>query len=126
MDHEPATNTLYVHAIAASDRRDVVAPIRRLEDYALRIFDEPADPGDGPPGRSGPPGAGPPDDPADDPAVAEDDAHTDRDASVGDDDADPDRDASVGGDANPDRDASAGDDATEGHPGDTGGHADGE
>jgi multicomponent Na+:H+ antiporter subunit E len=101
MDHEPATNTLYVHAIAASDRRAVVAPIRRLEDYALRIFDEPADPGDGPPGRSGPTGVGPPDDRA--------------------------RDLSVGADAtDPDRDASAGDDDAEGHRDDTGGRADGE
>ena len=127
MDHEPATNTLYVHAIAASDRRAVVAPIRRLEDYALRIFDEPADPGDGPPGRSDPTGGGPPDDPTHDPAVAEADAHTERDASVGDDGADPEFDASAGDDAtDPDRDASAGDDAAEGHRVDTGGRADGE
>jgi multicomponent Na+:H+ antiporter subunit E len=49
MDHDPATNTLYVHAIAAPDRGAVVAPIRRWEDYALRIFDEPADPDDPPP-----------------------------------------------------------------------------
>jgi hypothetical protein len=116
---------LYVHAIAASDRRDVVGPIRRLEDYALRIFDEPADPGDRPPGRSGPSGVGPPDDPARDPAVAEDDADPDRDASAGDD-ADPDRDASAGDDTDPDRDAPAGDDATEGLSDDTGGRADGE
>jgi len=126
MDHEPATNTLYVHAIAASDRRAVVAPIRRLEDYALRIFDEPADPGDRPPGRSGPPGGGPPDDPAHDPAVAEDDAHTDRDASVGKGAIDPERDASVDDDADPDRGDSASDDATEGPRDDTGGRADGE
>jgi multicomponent Na+:H+ antiporter subunit E len=126
MDHEPATNTLYVHAIAASDRRAVVAPIRRLEDYALRIFDEPADPGDRPPGRSGPPGGGPPDDPADDHSVAEDDADRNRDASVGDDD-DPERHAAVGEDAtDPDSDASMGDDATEGHRDDTGGSTDGE
>ena len=114
MDHEPATNTLYVHAIAASDRRAVVAPIRRLEDYALRIFDEPADPGDGPPGRSGPSGVGPPDDPAQDPPVGEDATDPDQDASVGEDATDPDRDASVG------------EDATEGHRHDTGGSTDGE
>ena len=127
MDHEPATNTLYVHAIAASDRRAVVAPIRRLEDYALRIFDEPADPGDGPPGRYDPPGAGPPDDPAHDTAVAEDDADRDRDASSADDATEPDRHASLGDDAtDPDRHTSAGDDATEGHRDGTGGSTDGE
>jgi len=52
MDHDPATNTLYVHAISAPSRHAVVAPIRRLEDYALRIFDEPADPDDPPPARA--------------------------------------------------------------------------
>ena len=139
MDHEPATNTLYVHAIAASDRRAVVGPIRRLEDYALRIFDEPADPGDRPTGRSGPPGGGPPDDPAHDPPVGEDATDPDQDASVGEDATDPDRDASVGEDAtDPDQDASSGEDATdpdqdassgddaEGYRDDTGGSTDGE
>ena len=114
MDHEPATNTLYVHAIAASDRRDVVGPIRRLEDYALRIFDEPADPGDRAPGRSGPPGGGPPDGPAYDTAVAEDDADPDRHAAVGEDTPDPDRSASLG------------EDGADGHRDDTGGRTDGE
>lgn len=40
MDHDPETNTLYVHSIAVQDVRSVVAPIRTLEDYALHIFDE--------------------------------------------------------------------------------------
>ena len=138
MDHEPATNTLYVHAIAASDRRAVVAPIRRLEDYALRIFDEPADPGDRPPGRSGPPGGGPPDDPAHDHSVgddgadpdgdtsADDDAHPERGDSASGDATDPDHDASVVDDAHPECDASAGEDGAESHREDTGGSTDGE
>ncbi|PSP66061.1 cation transporter [Halobacteriales archaeon QS_1_69_70] len=125
MDHEPATNTLYVHAIAASDRRAVVGPIRRLEDYALRIFDEPADPGDRPPGRSGPTGVGPPDDTADDHSAGNDGADPERGDSAGND-AHPERNASVGEDANPEHDASAGDDDSEGHRDGTGGHADGE
>lgn len=45
MDHDDTTNTLYVHAIAGS-RDEVVAPIRRWEDYALVIFDEERKPGD--------------------------------------------------------------------------------
>ena len=44
MDYDEVTNTLYVHAIAAGNRKSVVAPIRTWEDYALVIFDEPADP----------------------------------------------------------------------------------
>lgn len=53
MDHDRETNTLYVHAIAG-DVDGVVAPIRTWEDYALRIFDEEADPTDpAPPARSG-------------------------------------------------------------------------
>ena len=53
MDHDSETNTLYVHAIV-SDVDSVVAPIRTWEDYALRIFDEDADPSDSaPPARSG-------------------------------------------------------------------------
>ena len=39
MDHDAATNTLYVHAIAAKDRESVVSPIRTWEDYALVIFE---------------------------------------------------------------------------------------
>lgn len=46
MDHDAETNTLYVHAIDASDRDAVVDPIRTWEDYALVIFDEPGKPGD--------------------------------------------------------------------------------
>jgi multicomponent Na+:H+ antiporter subunit E len=39
MDHDAATNTLYVHAIAAKDRESIVSPIRTWEDYALVIFE---------------------------------------------------------------------------------------
>ncbi len=39
MDHDAATNTLYVHTIAAKDRESVVSPIRTWEDYALVIFE---------------------------------------------------------------------------------------
>jgi multicomponent Na+:H+ antiporter subunit E len=46
MDHDEATNTLYVHAIDGRDRDAVVAPIRTWEDYALLIFDEPLSPND--------------------------------------------------------------------------------
>lgn len=46
MDHDAETNTLYVHAIDASDRDAIVDPIRTWEDYALVIFDEPGKPGD--------------------------------------------------------------------------------
>ncbi|WP_435195513.1 Na+/H+ antiporter subunit E [Natronomonas sp. EA1] len=49
MDHDPETNTLFVHAIDGRDPDAVVAPIRTWEDYALRIFDEPANPGDAAP-----------------------------------------------------------------------------
>ncbi len=40
MDYDDDRNSLYVHAIAGADRESIVAPIRRWEDYALRIFDE--------------------------------------------------------------------------------------
>jgi multicomponent Na+:H+ antiporter subunit E len=40
MDHDPGTNTLYVHAITGEDRETVVEPIRLWEELALRIFDE--------------------------------------------------------------------------------------
>ncbi|MFB6103897.1 MAG: Na+/H+ antiporter subunit E [Halobacteriaceae archaeon] len=53
MDHDPAENALYVHAIDASDRGSVVEPIRTWEDYALVIFDEAGKPGDPPPSRRG-------------------------------------------------------------------------
>lgn len=46
MDYDPERNSLYVHAITTPDRSAVVDPIRRWEDYALVIFDEPRDPGD--------------------------------------------------------------------------------
>jgi multicomponent Na+:H+ antiporter subunit E len=44
MDYDEETNALYVHALAGRDTETIVAPIRRWEDYALRIFDEPLDP----------------------------------------------------------------------------------
>jgi len=44
MDYDDERNSLYVHALAASDRAAVVDPIRNWEDYALRIFDEERDP----------------------------------------------------------------------------------
>lgn len=46
MDYDEDRNVLYVHAIDASDRDLVVAPIRTWEDYALVIFDEAGQPGD--------------------------------------------------------------------------------
>lgn len=46
MDHNAKTNTLYVHTISAKDRESVVAPIRRWEDLALRIFPEDTSPSD--------------------------------------------------------------------------------
>ncbi len=52
MDHDAETNTLYVHAISAEDRESIVAPIRRWEDYALRIFPEDASPSDPAPSPS--------------------------------------------------------------------------
>jgi len=45
MDYDDDNNSLYVHAIAASDPEAVVEPIRAWEDYALVIFDERLDPG---------------------------------------------------------------------------------
>ena len=46
LDHDPEENALYVHVIDGRDIEGVVAPIREWEDYALRMFDEPADPGE--------------------------------------------------------------------------------
>jgi multicomponent Na+:H+ antiporter subunit E len=51
MDYDNETNTLYVHSIAADDYDALVGPIRAWEDYALRIFDEEADPSTDPPPR---------------------------------------------------------------------------
>jgi multicomponent Na+:H+ antiporter subunit E len=51
MDYDAETNTLYVHSIAAEDYETLVGPIRAWEDYALRIFDEDADPSMDPPPR---------------------------------------------------------------------------
>lgn len=45
MDYDDERNSLYVHALAAGDRERVVEPIRKWEDYALRIFDEEREPG---------------------------------------------------------------------------------
>ena len=53
MDHDAASNTLYVHALVG-DASAVIEPIRTLEDYAIRIFDEDATPADpAPPARTG-------------------------------------------------------------------------
>lgn len=49
LEHDEEHNALLVHAIDGRDPDAVVAPIRRLEDYALVIFDEPGAPGDPPP-----------------------------------------------------------------------------
>lgn len=49
MDYDDETNSLYVHTINAKDRDAVIAPIRRWEDYALRIFPEDRSPADSPP-----------------------------------------------------------------------------
>ena len=39
MDHDAATNTLYVHALTGGNREAVVEPVRTWEDYALVIFE---------------------------------------------------------------------------------------
>lgn len=46
LDHDPAANAIYVHIIDGRNPEAVVTPIRRWEDYALEIFDEPRDPSD--------------------------------------------------------------------------------
>jgi len=46
MDYDENENALYVHAIDGRNPEDIVDPIRSWEDYALRIFDEDARPGD--------------------------------------------------------------------------------
>ena len=46
LDHDPEENALYVHVIDGRDIEGVVATIREWEDYALRMFNEPADPGE--------------------------------------------------------------------------------
>jgi len=53
MDYDDETNTIYIHAIDGRNRDAVVEPIRAWEDYALRIFDEDADPSDPAPPRPG-------------------------------------------------------------------------
>lgn len=49
MDHDPDTNTLYVHGIIGRRRDEVLKPIRRWEDLLLVCFDEPASPESVPP-----------------------------------------------------------------------------
>lgn len=39
MDHDPSTNTLYVHGITGRDRDAVVQPVRHWEDMLLNIFE---------------------------------------------------------------------------------------
>ncbi|MFB6183090.1 MAG: Na+/H+ antiporter subunit E [Haloarculaceae archaeon] len=46
MDYDAEHNSLMVHAIDGRDYESIVAPIRRWEDYALRIFDEEREPSD--------------------------------------------------------------------------------
>jgi multicomponent Na+:H+ antiporter subunit E len=46
MDYDEKRNALYVHSIYCDDPQAVTAPIRTWENYALRIFDEEADPSD--------------------------------------------------------------------------------
>ena len=46
MDYDEETNSLYVHGITGKNRRAVVEPIRKWEEYALVIFDEEGKPGD--------------------------------------------------------------------------------
>lgn len=53
MDHDPETNTLYVHGIIGRRREAVVGPIRRWEDLLLVVFDEEMDPEDEPPAPEG-------------------------------------------------------------------------
>ena len=50
LDHDEEVNALYVHAVDGRDPEAIVAPIRRWEDYALEMFDEPASPDDPAPG----------------------------------------------------------------------------
>lgn len=65
MDHDPDTNTLYVHGIVGLRREAVVEPIRRWEDILLLVFDEELSPGDPVPR---------PEKPADEPAPADEQA----------------------------------------------------
>lgn len=51
MDHDPETNTLYIHGVAGRNREATLAPIRRWEDMLLIIFDEEFDPDDPPPAQ---------------------------------------------------------------------------
>lgn len=48
MDYDADRNALYVHTLYCDDTENVTGPIRSWEDYALRIFDEDADPSDSP------------------------------------------------------------------------------
>lgn len=54
MDHDPETNTLYVHGIVGRRREQVLAPIRTWEDLLLVVFDEPLDPEVEPPEEARP------------------------------------------------------------------------
>ncbi|MDG5776451.1 Na+/H+ antiporter subunit E [Haloarculaceae archaeon H-GB2-1] len=45
MDYDEKRHVFYVHALAAEDPKEVLEPIRKWEDYALRIFDEEREPG---------------------------------------------------------------------------------
>ena len=49
LDYDDDRNSLLVHAIAGENTEAVVAPIRRWEDHALRIFEEEGEPHDAAP-----------------------------------------------------------------------------
>jgi len=53
MDYDEEENAIYVHVMFVPDRQTVVGPIRRWEDLALHVFDEPRDPGDPVPAADG-------------------------------------------------------------------------
>jgi multicomponent Na+:H+ antiporter subunit E len=46
LDHDAEENALYVHVIDGRNPEAIVEPIRRWEDYALEMFDEPLSSGD--------------------------------------------------------------------------------
>jgi multicomponent Na+:H+ antiporter subunit E len=51
LEYDQANNALIIHAMDGRDRQAVVGPIRRWENLALVIFDEPGDPGEPVPAR---------------------------------------------------------------------------
>jgi len=59
LEYDEEANALVIHTIDGRDPAAVVAPIRRWEDLALVIFDEPGAPGDAPPPQPYVGGTGP-------------------------------------------------------------------